>query len=182
MFSPLRYFRRKGYGVQSPFAYHVVRDIVAETTPFYAYAELRQHFGRRRDEPLLQLLLRLANDVQPDTVYIYTERDASSSDTAPLAAYLKAGCRRASIEVWQTESTPPPPRSARLVVAPDARAALALIDNIADDGCLVVFDTRAARAAYRELQTHPRATALFDLRTHALLFPRHSQPKAVYKV
>ena len=89
-----RFRHRCGYGVHSPFAFHLITGVIYETAPYYKYAPLleeekrlaAQHSRSWREEPLRvkRLLFRLVNYARPETVV----------DAGPLSAsrlYLKAG-------------------------------------------------------------------------------------------
>lgn len=90
------WFRRvghcRGFGIQSPWAYNMVRYVINEHFPYYAYKRLKRRFPadviRRKTG---EFLLRLANYVQPAIVVaFYLDDDAEKHSEA----YLKAGCRR----------------------------------------------------------------------------------------
>ena len=89
-----RFRHRCGYGVHSPFAFHLITGVIYETAPYYKYASLlegekrqaTQHPRSWREEPLRvkRLLFRLVNYARPETIV----------DAGPLSAsglYLKAG-------------------------------------------------------------------------------------------
>lgn len=70
---PLRAWHRKGYDVQSPWAYLLVRDVLFEEHPYYAYDELRLlrksfstawQLGAEADEQLY----RMANHFAPQSI------------------------------------------------------------------------------------------------------------------
>ena len=83
--------RCRGFGVQSPWAYRMVRYVINEHWPYYAYAPLAARFpdegviGRR----VCELCLRLANRLQPRKVALY------GIDGDAISCYIQAGCRRA---------------------------------------------------------------------------------------
>lgn len=89
-----RFRHRCGYGVHSPFAFHLITGVIYETASYYKYASLlegekrqaTQHPSSWREEPLRvkRLLFRLVNYARPETIV----------DAGPLSAsglYLKAG-------------------------------------------------------------------------------------------
>lgn len=86
-----RFRKRKGYGVHSPFAFCLIRNVINEQTPYYAYSDLAR---LRREYPRCprhvdQLLFRLSNYMQPATV-------VQVGDGARISLrYLSAGCARA---------------------------------------------------------------------------------------
>lgn len=172
-----RLLTRKGYGVQSPYAYHIVRHIIGERAPYYAYATLRKRFGQRSDEPLLRLLLRLANALQPRTCTLITPA-GSHEDEEALAAYLRAGCRRVNL---LTPAAPPFPPSDLIVSSTAAPALQALNDGaLNDSGCILLRRTKSDRRSWTDILHHPRATLLFDCRTHALIFRKDNMAGARY--
>ena len=70
---PIRAWHRKGYDIQSPWAYLLVRDVFFEPHPYYAYDELRQlrksfctpwELSTAADE----LLFRIANHFAPRSI------------------------------------------------------------------------------------------------------------------
>ena len=91
-----RFRHRRGYGVHSPFAFHLITGVIYETAPYYEYAALREEekrleAPRRRSEPLRvkRLLFRLVNYARPETVV-----DAGRPSASAL--YLKAGRKGAA--------------------------------------------------------------------------------------
>ena len=95
--NPLIWLRRIrhrcGYGVHSPFAFHYIREVIYETTPFYAYMEMDlslPYKDRFRVRKILHLLMRISNRRQPNVIVCL-----SSSEY--VAHYLAAGCRKAKI-------------------------------------------------------------------------------------
>ena len=97
-----RIFRRRGFGVQSPFAFDLITGVIYQRTPYYAYDALRRQekqLAPEKDnhwlsEPLRlkRLLFRLANEVKADTIV----------DVGVLAAsslYLKE--HHSNILPWQ---------------------------------------------------------------------------------
>lgn len=70
---PLRAWHRHGFDVQSPWAYLLVRDVLFETLPYYAYEELRllrKSFATAwqlsTDDD--ELLYRMANHFAPQSI------------------------------------------------------------------------------------------------------------------
>lgn len=89
-----RFRHRCGYGVHSPFAFHLITGVIYETAPYYKYSSLLEEEKRLavqrpkgwRSEPLKvkRLLFRLVNYARPETVV-----DAGRLSASGL--YLKAG-------------------------------------------------------------------------------------------
>lgn len=73
-FGLLRYFRRKGFGVQSPWAYELVRDVLFESLPYYHFIALNavgkelcgtRYASRRKAD---EQLFRLSNYLRPASI------------------------------------------------------------------------------------------------------------------
>lgn len=82
----------RGFGVQSPWAYSMVRYVINERYPYYAFAPLAAKYRRqgRVKRKLGELYLRLANSVQPSAVVDFCD-DADDA----FWEYVSAGCRKA---------------------------------------------------------------------------------------
>lgn len=134
----------RGFGIQSPSDYWLVRYVINEHWPYYQYERLG------KDDDWLtrkqgRLCFRIANWRQPAVIESNAYRD-----------YLQAGCRKA---VWG-EST-------ELMVLPldgDWRNRLSYIYNkVSADSVLVVTGLSKARDAWHEIVTDERAVLTFDL-------------------
>ncbi len=96
----VRFRHRKGYGVQSPFAYNFICDVVNNTELYYAYTELKAERLKfpevqiRNTEKIDKLLFRLANFVQPSVAVIPIE------NTCVMKRYIKAGCQMAECHAY----------------------------------------------------------------------------------
>lgn len=64
---------RHGFGIQSPWAYELVRDVLYERLPYYAYAE------QGLATPLEQQLFRIRNHYRKQPIVIIDEKDAAAS-------------------------------------------------------------------------------------------------------
>ena len=92
---PAHLRHRLGFGVQSPWAFYLVRFVLREKWPFYAFDELKAlrsalpkngaSFSRKHDERLF----RLANWLKPKRVIVVGE-DCPCLSAAYLAAFSKS--------------------------------------------------------------------------------------------
>ena len=134
----------RGFGIQSPSDYWLVRYVINEHWPYYQYETL----GRDDDwltRKMGRLLFRISNWRQPSVIESSDYRD-----------YLQAGCRKA---VWG--------ESSELMVLPldtDGRSRLSYIYNkVSADSVLIVTGLGKARDAWRDIVSDQRAILTFDL-------------------
>ena len=94
-----RWLNTRGYGVQSPFAFNFLHDVIRQKIPYYAYGELRK--SRRPDEINTvqedEMLFRIANFAQTKSIIMPAEWKGSSR-------YLSAGCTTAKIEFYTNDN------------------------------------------------------------------------------
>lgn len=134
----------RGFGIQSPADYWLVRYVINEHWPYYKYAEL----GRGDDwlaRKLGLLYFRLANWRQPAVIMSDGYRE-----------YLQAGCRKASFG----ESS----ELIRLTLEGDVRDRLAAIYEKANERTvLIVEGIWKNKALWREIARDERTGITFDL-------------------
>lgn len=134
----------RGFGIQSPSDYWLVRYVINEHWPYYQYEAL----GRNDDwltRKLGRLCFRIANWRQPAVIESSAFRD-----------YLQAGCRKA---VWGESS-----ELMVLSLEGDWRSRLSYIYNkVSADSVLIVTGLCKARDVWREIVDDERAVLTFDL-------------------
>lgn len=90
-----RLVHRRGFGVQSPFAYNLICNVVNEKGMYYSYEHLQQARMKKPKSELRnnlksdKLLFRLANYIQP-AIMIFPEEGFSMSK-----CYAMSGCKAA---------------------------------------------------------------------------------------
>lgn len=72
--APSRAAHRRGFGVQSPWAYELVRDVLFERLPYYAYAE------QGLTTPLDQQLFRIRNHYRHQPVIVIDEKGDAATE------------------------------------------------------------------------------------------------------
>lgn len=142
-----RLHRCRGFGIQSPTDYWLVRYVLNEHWPYYQYDTLGEGDDWLRRK-LGLLYFRLANWRQPQTIV--------SSD---YDSYWKAGCRQATV-------SPAVPERVELMLT-DITAAdqlPALLQRRTDERTVVVVE-RPWRdwPAWRRLVSHEQVSVTFDL-------------------
>ena len=134
----------RGFGIQSPSDYWLVRYVINEHWPYYQYEALGQDddwLTRKQG----RLCFRIANWRQPAVIESSAFRD-----------YLQAGCRKA---VWGESS-----ELMVLSLEGDWRSRLSYIYNkVSADSVLVVTGLSKARDVWREIVNDERAVLTFDL-------------------
>ncbi|MBR6203435.1 MAG: hypothetical protein IKQ62_10560 [Bacteroidaceae bacterium] len=66
--SPTRALHRRGFGVQSPWAYELIRDVLFESASYYAYQE------QQLNTPLQQQLFRIKNHYKEHPILLIDEK------------------------------------------------------------------------------------------------------------
>ena len=134
----------RGFGIQSPSDYWLVRYVINEHWPYYQYERLGQD-DDWLTRKLGRLCFRIANWRQPAVI-----------ESSAYREYLQAGCRKA---VWGESS-----ELMVLSLEGDWRSRLSYIYNkVSADSVLVVTGLSKARDVWREIVNDERAVLTFDL-------------------
>lgn len=62
--------KAKGFGIQSPWAFRFVTEVVAERWRYYAYEDIEKQFPKRYEQKYQKLLFRIRNFVYPDKLLV----------------------------------------------------------------------------------------------------------------
>jgi hypothetical protein len=134
----------RGFGIQSPSDYWLVRYVINEHWPYYQYETLGQN-DDWLTRKLGRLFFRIANWRQPSVIESSTYRD-----------YLQAGCRKA---LWGESSE-------LMVLSLDDEwrsRLLEIYNKVSADSVLIVTGLSRARDVWREIVADKRAVLTFDL-------------------
>lgn len=96
-----RLHRHGGFGIQSPFAFNLVKGVIYERGEFYAYERLAELSRKNGEEGRIyydRLMMRLANDHQPRHCLVWGE------GTAVTAEYIRAGKADCLIDIVDSDS------------------------------------------------------------------------------
>lgn len=175
----IRFRKRCGYGIHSPFAFDLVTGVIYEKGCYYAYRELsswrvtQPSRLRLKDD---QLLFRLANYVSPSTALAVGEQLEVS------LAYLQAGCRHCQ---WQTFAAASPSLADGLAAWPQVDLVYLdqpellpavfplLLPRVSEKTLIIVRNIRKNKGTtrqWREVLAHEKVRVSFDLYDFGLLF------------
>ena len=133
----------RGFGIQSPSDYWLVRYVINEHWPYYQYDQLGKNDGWLRRK-LGRLYFRLSNWLQPDTIASDDYQD-----------YLSAGCHKASF--GETG------KLFMFALKGDYQSKMNYIYNkVTNDTVLVVDGIQHDKAFWQNLIADQRARITFD--------------------
>ena len=180
-----RLWAKRGFGLQSPFAFSFQNDVINQKLPYYAYAELEKRRvgegtaenNRKTDE----LLFRIANFVQPGNI-ILPEKGWHLT-----AEYLHAGCKKSLLHRYTS--------SEDILNHLDGGDSLVVLRNMNDFLCvrekifsllsphslLVIKNIRDFAEEWKTFSMDNRVGVTFDLYNLGLVFLDKSKTKGNYK-
>lgn len=173
----LRFRKRRGYGVHSPFAYSFVRGVVLEQTPYYAYQRLSElhpwwvRWGSFYPLSCRRLLFRLANFAHPGTIRLVGNRPTERvylTESVPSARWVERGV--ADFVFVAAE---------HVAEAADIAATLPSHAMMVIEG---IHRNKDARMVWHDIQSAPHTGITFDLYTYGVVFFDLSRHKQHYKV
>ena len=87
------YFSRigksRGFGIQSPWAYSFVTDVIMERLPYYAYERIDKEYRTTRERKHEKLMLRIRNFCHKGEVIIFDISNASYADIVAVTLRIK---------------------------------------------------------------------------------------------
>lgn len=188
-----RFRYRRGYGVQSPFAYGMIREVINGTGDYYAFADLLKERRAEKGQPHTRLktdkmLFRLTNFVQPLFLVV--------PEAMPVLSrhYMEAACRHAAVLTYRDEATlraalaSTVGRPVIVVAAPSAHAGAevaAALPFMAAGSAMVVAgicQSRTMKRLWSDIVADRRTIVTFDLYDAGLIFFDGKYNKQNYKV
>ena len=92
-----RIHRCRGFGIQSPWAYRMVRNVINEHYPYYGYADMERALPHldALTRKMAKLCFRLSNHLQPRLI-----ADMGTQQET-YGAYFRAGCHKAAYKTGE---------------------------------------------------------------------------------
>lgn len=165
----MRFSHLGGNGVQSPFVYRFVCEVINNHTAYYAYSDMQQQLSALslQQRKVARLIFRLANRVQPTMVLL----PESVQQFAPFAA---RGCKRATITTYSDIKSLHPGSEPVLLIAETPGD----IPNLPDNSLALILNIRKKnKNAWRDLIAQPWATLTFDLYTQGIILYNNEKHK-----
>jgi len=162
----------KGYGIQSPFAYTLVRDVLVNPYIYYKYVELDREypFLTRQERIIAHLLFRLANRLQAPNVFI------SPALPDHFAHYIQAGANHSRINAGQGKCE-------WAILPPNTNEVSSYLQTATDGNTLVVTDIYNAgrpTSAWQQILTSGAPVTTFDLYHLGIVFIDSHRVRADY--
>lgn len=158
-----RFFHRYGFGIQSPWAYSLVRNVLFEPMRYYAFDDLQQKYPQlgRAERCRCEQLYRIVLEQKPHLIFMLGTCPQHVQDylrtTAAIALQPSGKLSRIG--------------SGEMVYVGSDAIMPSLPAEISDDALVIVDDIRRSnRLLWQQLLLHERVTAVFDIRHRGLLY------------
>ena len=178
-----RVFHRYGFGIQSPWAYSLVRNVLFEPLRYYAYDELKAKHAEcsRKERKRNEQLFRIVNHFKPLEIVVAGNCPLSTLD------YLQS-------PVGSTVSQTPTESSAFYYYGAEAlenvkiknespKVSLKGEFEVKDNVVVVIDDIgHSNKSLWEQLQNQPQATAIFDMGYRGMLVFDPKRVRQVYQL
>jgi len=161
-----RWLHRYGFGIQSPWAYSLVRNVLYEPLRYYAYDELRQKYPqcskteRKRNEQLF----RIVNHFKSKDILVVGEPATATID------YIQESRPLTLLQGKEGEMSERQQESYLLYYLAPSTALSSIPTTLSDGMVLVVDDIQGTnKDAWKQLTDNAQVTAIFDMRYRGLL-------------
>lgn len=82
----MRIGKARGFGIQSPWAFSFVTEVIGERWPYYGYEDIERIYKNRKEQEFQKLILRVRNFVYPDNLIVIDNIDDITDDMLKLTA------------------------------------------------------------------------------------------------
>lgn len=168
----------RGFGIQSPRAYAFVREVIAESLPYYAYDVIDAMNEGRRKKQFMRLYVRIANRRQPQAYCDLTGEN--------LYAVVNRGCHLMK-EVHSLDDLQGSIHlMCRLTLGQATPEMVSRIMQSANKESVLIVEqlglTDEQQRQWEQLKQHPLVGVTFDLGPTAIVFTDTSMHKDHYKL
>lgn len=186
-----RFRKRKGYSIQSPWAFSYARYIILGNDQYYAFCSLKELYDNVQSNKLprkrYELLFRLANNMQ-------AKEWALLGGSGELeAAYLKAARSKIAVRDFTPNSFFASPSESCLFLVnteyltlEEVQKNISFILNHADEKDILVISglqrSKALRLFLKSITQHPRVRSSFDLYEAGIVCFNSLYPQMCYLI
>jgi len=179
-----RFKHSRGFGVQSPWAYDLICNVINEQYPFYAYDEMAQSLNSQNEETqkLCKLFIRLANRRQPTNIIMYGE------DVSLYEPFLRRGCMKAQVEHVEDLNSLHLQKIDMLLISTqkDYLAYFDQILNYLDNDSMVIINyiqkNKQCRDLWNKIKEREECISTFDLYECGIIFFDKKRYKQNYNI
>ena len=162
----------RGFGIQSPWAYSLVRYVLNEHFPYYSYEDLALNIPELNviDRKLCELYFRLANYRQPSKILL------SKSDGEASAEYMLRGCNKALVKKQLSSGSCDIDEVELAVVSLEGNyrdCYESLLSRVNDTSIIVlegIYGNKATRRFWKSVVNDDRTGVTFDLYYCGIVF------------
>jgi len=159
-----RITQSRGFGVQSPTDYHLVRYVINEHWPYYAYATLGSSDSWKKRKIGL-LCFRLTNWLQPQQVF----------DACGMATYVRAACAKTLVS--QTL-----PDRIDFAIVPITMDVKTLFPHCDDHSLVLFLDVDRHKTLWQHIVDTPCVIISYDLYYCGIVMFDSKRTKQHYKI
>lgn len=182
-----RYRHNRGFGVQSPYAYHFVMSVIAEKHSFYAYPAINSAAARCGYKAArARILFRIANYARPHNIMMYEPCKAAvcaismARPSVPLSVFYATDVSSGRIvEAGQTFGL--------FYVGETSACALRVVEQAlvcaASDSVIIIDGIHRSRETedwWQKIKQNSTVAVTFDLYSMGILFFDKSYKKQHY--
>jgi hypothetical protein len=161
----------KGYGVQSPFAFHFITQVVNERMPYYGIQDLHMKYGESNREG--EVSFRISNWLQPVQI-IDLFHDTIIND------YVKSGCLKSRFlcETVDAELC----RTLVLIDVEKSDMCESIISAAKEWTVMIVFRINEDKCKWKSIVDDERASITIDIQKFGIVLFRKKTFKQKYKI